>query len=143
MLEAFLASTIAMATPILLAALGELIVERVAGEVSQLLSRVVLVGGDLVDPGTGQQSTLRAGMTGTDRLVVRVEQIPEPRVERSIAGEMGGQDKGLEKPAGVGPVPLGRAGVGHRLDRLILSRQRPGQLLGQAANLHITVGEQL
>ena len=42
------------------------------------------------------------------------------------------QHEGLEEPRRVRQVPLGRAGVGHRLDRLVLRRQRRSQLLGAA-----------
>src|SRR6516225_12396186 len=40
------------------------------------------------------------------------------------------QNELLEKPSGVGPMPFDRTGVRHRLDDLILRRQRRGAPLG-------------
>ena len=67
-----------------------------------------------------------------------------PVMLKSTAGGGGiglRQRKGLEEPAGVGQVPLGRAGVRHRLDDVILRRQRSAQPLGHAADMAIVSGQ--
>jgi hypothetical protein len=40
----------------------------------------------------------------------------------------------LEEPGGVGAVPFRRARIGHRLDQLILRRERRGTTFGLAAD---------
>ena len=83
---------------------------------------------DLGDRRPGDQATLRAGVTSADGLVVAVVQeavlgaVPDP-----LAGAVGTEHELGEEPGGVGPMPLGRAGVGHRLDHLVLGAQRRTQ----------------
>ena len=89
------------------------------------------VAPDVGGPGTGQKTSLGSRMSGADRFVVGVEEEPVGRVERAVADLMGAEQERLEEPTGVGPVPFGRADVGHRLDRLILWREGCGQLLGE------------
>ncbi len=58
----------------------------------------------------------------------------ETRVEGPVAHEVRREQEGLEEPGGVGQVPLGRAGVRHRLRELVLRRQRAGERLGRLAH---------
>src|ERR1019366_5075302 len=51
---------------------------------------------------------------------------------RSIAGARRLQHDGLEEPARVGEVPLGRARFGHRLQILVLGRKRRRQTFRQS-----------
>src|SRR5438046_1893799 len=80
------------------------------------------------------KAKLGSRMARADRLVIGVEKIGKGRVERTVAGVERAEDEGLEKPAGVRQMPLRRAGVGHRLDRLVLGRQIGGQRLALAAD---------
>ena len=85
----------------------------------------------------GDHAPLRPRLTFADRLVVAVEQVAERLVEHLVGNRIG-QHELLEEPSGVGPVPLGRTGVGHRLHDLVLGAQSSGQGLGVSA--HRTVG---
>ena len=76
----------------------------------------------------------RAGGGGHHSLVVRVEDVGVGIVEGVVAGGVLPEDEGLEEPGHVGPVPLRRADVGHRLDRLVLGAQDRGQPLGRRPN---------
>ena len=81
------------------------------------------VSGDFVDARTREQAPLGPGMPSADSLVVRIEDIGVRIVEHVVSGAVLAQNKGLEEPRHVGPVPLGGAHVGHGLDRLILRTQ--------------------
>src|ERR1700678_1328828 len=78
-------------------------------------------------------------MTGSDGLVVRVEDVREGVVERAVPGGVLAEDERLEEPRYVGPVPFRGAHVGHRLDCLILGAQDGGQALGRGATPGIGV----
>ena len=95
---------------------------------------VAPVGGHLVDARSGDQAALGPRVLGTDPLVVGVEQGAVGGMDGHIALEVGFEEERLEEPRGVGPVPLGGAGVGHRLGRLVLGGEGIGQRLGQAAD---------
>ena len=45
------------------------------------------------------------------------------------------QQELLEKPGGMRAVPFGRAGIRHRLDDLVLGRQRRGESFGMRPDL--------
>src|SRR6266404_569107 len=49
---------------------------------------------------------------------------------RTIRRDVRCHNELLEEPSGVGAMPLDRTGIGHRLDDLILRRQRRGAPLG-------------
>ena len=84
------------------------------------------VAGDLVDARTGEETALGPRMPIPDRLVVRVEDVGVGIVVRVVAGGVLPEDERLEEPGHVGPMPLGRAHVGHRLHRLVLGAQDGG-----------------
>jgi hypothetical protein len=69
-------------------------------------------------------------MAGADGLVVGIEQKAECRVKYPIARTVRDQHELLEEPGCVRPVPLRRAGVGHRLQGLVLVTERNDQALG-------------
>src|SRR5437763_8531532 len=73
-------------------------------------------------------------MARPDRLVIGVEQIGERRVESAIYRIERAKQKRLEKPAGVRQMPLRRADVRHRLDRLVLGREVGGEGFGLLAD---------
>src|SRR5262245_20006898 len=65
-----------------------------------------------------------ARMARSSRDVVRVEEIGELGVANAIAGKMRDQEELLEEPRSVRAMPLGRAGIRHRLHHLVLGAQR-------------------
>jgi hypothetical protein len=67
----------------------------------------------------------------SDRLVIRIKEVAEGRVDPVIGVEPG-QNEGFEEPGRVRQVPLCRADVVHRLDGLILGRKVGRQRLGLA-----------
>src|SRR5262249_9089293 len=80
------------------------------------------------------QAALRAGVTRACRHIIRIEEIRETVVERTIGRRELPQQELLEKPGDVSAMPLRRTGVGHGLDRLVLGRKRPGAPFGFIAN---------
>ncbi len=52
-------------------------------------------------------------MAGADGFVIGVEQVTERRIERTVIGDVFGQQERLEKPSAMCHVPLGGAGIGH------------------------------
>ncbi len=97
------------------------------------------VGDHVVERGPGEQAALGPGLPRPQRLVVGIEEIVEPRVEDLVAGEARRQQERLPEPGGVRQVPLGRAGVRHRLRQLVLGREAAGQSLGGLANRPVAV----
>ena len=88
--------------------------------------------GHVSDPRAGHKTTLGTRMPGAHSVVVRVEEKPEVGVEDLIPDVGWLEQEGLEEPRCVGSMPLGRAGLGHRLHRLVFGRERGRQRLGQA-----------
>ena len=110
---------------------------RGAGAGDEALHRVVDLSSvlpDLGQRGPAEQPTLRPRVSRSQRLVIRIEQPGPARIDRLVAGGMGLQHQGLEKPGGVGQVPLAGAGLGHRLQRLVFGAQAFGELLRMLAN---------
>ncbi len=97
------------------------------------------IGRDLVDAGTRQHAPRRPRVPRPDGLVVGIEQIAEARIEYAIVARVRLQEEGLEEPGRVRAMPLGRARVGHRLEGLVLARQRRGERLGGAAHRRVSV----
>src|ERR1700722_3753148 len=64
----------------------------------------------------GEQATRWPWVPGAEGLVIRVEEVRVVRVVDLVAGKRRLQEEGLEEPARMRPVPLGRAHVRHRLD---------------------------
>ena len=93
------------------------------------------VAADLLDVRSRDQTALIAGMSRSDGLVVRVEQVAELEIEGVVAGEARLEQEGLEEPGGVPAVPLGRAHVGHRLDDLVFRAERRGERFGEVADV--------
>ena len=116
---------------------GAASVDTVVEEPAHRLVDVAPVLGDLGHARSRHSAASRPRIAGTDALVVRVEEVPVGRVEGAVAGECRLEQERLEEPRRVGPVPLGRAHVGHGLDGLVLGRQGSGQRLGQVADLAV------
>jgi hypothetical protein len=92
---------------------------------------------------TRHQPALRTRMLGTDLLVVAVVEHTKLRIVRPEVRLMALEHHRLEEPGHVREVPLGGAGVGHRLHLAVGLRQRCGQ--GPAARTHagIPLGERV
>ncbi len=80
------------------------------------------------------QPAVRARMTRTGADVIGIEQKCEVRIIYAIGGNVRRQNELLEEPRRVGAMPLDRTGVRHRLDDLILGRQRRSTPLGLSAH---------
>ena len=91
---------------------------------------MVAIGADRIDRRARQKPAFRARVTWPGRLVIGIEQIGEGGIEHPVCRVERPEQKGLEKPAGMGEMPFRRADVGHRLDRLVLGRQVGGAHLG-------------
>ncbi len=77
-------------------------------------------------------------LTVSDGVVIRVELIAPDRITGFVAGEMRLEQKGVEKPGGVGEMPFRRTGIGHALQSKILRLERSDQ--GFTALSHIQQG---
>ena len=87
----------------------------------------VLAAATRTTGGEGEEAALGPWVPRPERLVVRVEQGAPPRIVTPVARPVGREHQLLEEPRGVRQVPLGRAGVGHRLRHLILGIERRGE----------------
>jgi len=76
-------------------------------------------------------------MVRPDRLIVGIEDEAERLVENAIAPGVGNQNERFEEPRRVRAMPLGRAGIRHGLDGLVLSREWSGQSLGETPDVPI------
>ena len=81
---------------------------------------VSTVFGNFGGVGPGDEAALRTRLPRPRRDIIRVEQIGEALIERFIVRRKRTQQKLLEKPRYVRPMPFGRTGVRHRLDDLVL-----------------------
>src|SRR5437763_1928796 len=74
-----------------------------------------------------------------DTVVIRIEENLVVRVERLVAGFPPRQNERLKKPSRVCQMPSRRARVRHRLDDVVLDRQRLAQSLTQLACLRVSL----
>ena len=81
------------------------------------------------DRRAGKQPALPSRLSISDGVVVRIEQITELRVKRTVARSIGFQHEGLKEPRRVRQMPLGRADVFHRLHDIVFDLQRLAQPL--------------
>jgi hypothetical protein len=86
-----------------------------------------------------------AGVPRSGADIVGIEQKSVVGVKRPVALAMLAEQELLEEPGGMGTVPFRGAGVGHRLDQLILWREGGGPTLGLvpdvAEGFHQILGE--
>ena len=111
--------------------------ERFIGGVQQGFHapiHVRAVGQHFIQRGPGQQAAMGSRMARAERLVVGIEQVLEARIERLVATGVRRQQDGLEKPARVRQMPLGRTRFGHRLNALVFRAQRRDARHGFRAN---------
>ena len=75
------------------------------------------IGANLVDGRPAQQAADGAAVHLADRVVIRVEQVVEPRVVRRIARSMRGEHEALEEPRRMREMPFRGARLGSRSGR--------------------------
>ena len=100
-------------------------------ELAQARIHMSAIGQNLLAGRACQQATVGARMARACGLIIGVEEIGEAFIEGAIA-IAAPQDEGFEEPGRMGQMPLGGAGVVHGLNRLVLGRQRFGELHRQA-----------
>ena len=96
------------------------------------------IAGDVLAVRPGDQAALGAGVARPSGDIIGVEQERKTLIENPVGGIVRHQQELLEEPGDVRAVPFGRRGVGHRLDDLVLGRQRRGALFRLRA--HATKG---
>src|SRR5205823_9602260 len=94
----------------------------------------------LFDGRTRNDSSPRTAMHRTDGVVVGIEKISIFGGTLVAAVRMRGlNDKIIKEPTGMRQMPLGRAGVWHGLDDVILDFERLTQLFREGSHLAITL----
>jgi hypothetical protein len=101
------------------------------------------IGRDLIGAGPGQVAAPVTGVPGPGADVVGIEEIGVVGMKDLIARAVLAQQKLLEEPGRMRAVPLRRARIRHRLDQLILRRERRGAPLGLVAHREIGVHQPL
>ncbi len=104
-------------------------ISRALGSSEQIAHRRIdkgSVGKNLGQARPRQQPALRPRMAGANSFIVRVEEEAPPLIIDPIPGEERNEQKGFKEPGGVGKMPLRRARVRHRLQRLILRIESRG-----------------
>lgn len=81
---------------------------------------VFAIGADLIGARSGDVAAMIAGMSRAGADVIGIEQEREIGVEGPVARSVLAEQELLPEPCGMGPVPFGRAGIGHGLDLLVL-----------------------
>jgi len=91
-------------------------------QVGHGLGHMPAIGQDLFDSRPGDHAALRPRMPRAHGLVVGIEEIFVGRIESPVAGRVCAEQEGLEEPRRVREMPLGRAGIRHRLHGLVFGR---------------------
>src|ERR1700681_743151 len=109
---------------------GELVL---FGLVKKLLCRSIhmpAVGRDFIGAGPSQVAALMTGMAGAGADIIGIEQERIVGMKGLVSRAVFAEQELLEEPGGMGAVPFRRACVRHRLNQLILRRQRSRAALG-------------
>ena len=100
---------------------------------AQRLIHMFAIGADFVEGGPAQHAPSRPGVARALGLIITVEQEGVALVERRVAEHVVAEHEGLEEPRRVREVPLGRRGIGERLDSGVGVGQRRGEVERQLA----------
>ena len=92
------------------------------------------ISGDFIGARTRDQTALRPRVAWTGRYIIGIVEIGEALVEGAIILGVGPEQKLLEKPAGMGAMPLGWARVRHRLHDLVFGGEQCRPPLGFGAH---------
>ena len=93
---------------------------------------VTAVGGDFLGTWPRQVAAPMAGVPRAGADIVGIKQEGVVGVKRLVVRAVLAEQELLEEPGGMGAMPFRRARVRHRLDQLILWRQRRGAPFGLA-----------
>ena len=100
--------------------LGDCGIEATGHQLEHFLVDMIAIIGNLSNGRASNEATLRSWVARADCLVVAVvEKAVLGPIPHAAACAVGAQYKLGEEPRGVRPVPLRRAGVGHRLHDLV------------------------
>ena len=111
--------------------------KRLVGRLDERLDgrvHVGTVGGDLLRVGTRDEPSPRTLVTRPRGDVIGIEEIAETGVEHLVARLVRPEQELLEEPGRMGAMPFRRARIRHRLDDLVLRRQRRRAALRLAAD---------
>ena len=67
-------------------------------------------------------------------VIIRIEEEVKAVIENAVSGQKWLEHEMLEKPGGVGQVPLGGTDIRHALDHEILGFETPAQVNGSCSN---------
>ncbi len=109
---------------------GQLVLRGLMEEFHDRCVDMAPVGGDFIGAGPGQMAALVTGVPGAGADIVGIEQEGIVGMKGLVSRAVFAEQELLEEPGGMGAVPFRRARVRHRLDQLILRRQRGGAALG-------------
>ena len=99
------------------------------------------VGIRLLDGGPGDQPTFGSAMPFSQRIVIRIEEVRVLWMKRPVIRNCRKEQEGLEEPADVGEMPLGRADIRHGLNDIIFGDQGFAQVLRKAAHFLVLLRE--
>ena len=110
-------------------------------QLKDMLIDVLAVGISLLDGRPGDQPTFGSAVPFSQRVVVRVKKVRVLWMKRLVIRNCRKEQEGLEKPADMGEMPLGRADIWHGLNDVIFGDQRFAQVLRKAANVLVLLYE--
>src|SRR6266849_393005 len=110
-------------------------------QVEDVLIDIAAVPVGLLDGGPGDQPAIGSAVPFSQRVVVGIKQVRILWMKGLVTRNCWKEEKGLEKPADVGEMPLGWADIWHRLNDVIFGYQRLTQVLREAANFLVLLNE--
>src|SRR5262249_53923594 len=96
---------------------------RALEQLAHVLVDVGAIGVYFGETGARQQAARVTRVLRADRVVIRIEETPEVRLEGAIAARVRFEHERLEEPTRVREMPFRRAGVRHRLNLAVFRRQ--------------------
>src|SRR5713101_5233551 len=110
-------------------------------QVEDVLIDIAAVPVGLLDGGPGDQTAIGSAVPFSQRIVVGIKQVRILWMKGLVTRNCWKEEKGLEKPADVGEMPLGWADIWHRLNDVIFGDKRLTQVLREAANFLVSLDE--
>src|SRR5713101_72570 len=110
-------------------------------QLKHALIDVPAVGIRLLDGRSRDQPTFGSAVPFSQRVVVRVKKVRVLWMKRLVIRNCRKEQEGLEKPADVGEMPLGRADIWHGLNDVIFGNQWFAQVLSKVANALVPLYE--
>ncbi|GAC1344223.1 MAG: hypothetical protein NVSMB27_04940 [Ktedonobacteraceae bacterium] len=110
-------------------------------QVEDVLIDIAAVPVSLLDGGPGDQTAIGSAVPFSQRVVVGIKQVRILWMKGLVSRNRWKEEKGLEKPADVGNMPLGRTHIWHGLNDIIFGYKRFAQVLSEAANFLVLLDE--